>query len=64
MINLRYHIVSITAVFLALGIGITLGSTFIGRETLDQIRNNVDNARANDDSPNSSTGACANDATI
>ncbi len=45
MINLRYHIVSITAVFLALGIGITLGSTFIGRETLDQIRNNVDSAR-------------------
>ncbi len=25
MINLRYHIVSITAVFLALGIGLTLG---------------------------------------
>jgi hypothetical protein len=29
MINLRYHIVSIVAVFLALGIGLALGSTFV-----------------------------------
>lgn len=49
MINLRYHIVSITAVFLALGIGITLGSTFIGRETLDRIDQNVKAARAERD---------------
>jgi len=45
MINLRYHIVSITAVFLALGIGITMGSTFLGRTALDQIDTNVDRAR-------------------
>ncbi len=45
MINLRYHIVSITAVFLALGIGITMGSTFLGKATLDRIDNNVKNAR-------------------
>ena len=31
MINLRYHIVSITAVFLALGIGTALGGTFLDR---------------------------------
>ena len=49
VINLRYHIVSITAVFLALGIGITLGSTFIGRETLDRIDQNVKSARAERD---------------
>jgi hypothetical protein len=49
VINLRYHIVSITAVFLALGIGITLGSTFIGRETLDRIDQNVKAARAERD---------------
>ena len=36
MINLRYHIVSITAVFLALGIGLTLGSTFLDRVTVDR----------------------------
>ena len=45
MINLRYHIVSITAVFLALGIGITMGSTFLGKATLDRIDNNVKSAR-------------------
>ncbi|MEJ7583855.1 MAG: copper transporter [Acidimicrobiales bacterium] len=45
MINLRYHIVSITAVFLALGIGITMGSTFLGRTALDRIDANVDRAR-------------------
>ena len=45
MINLRYHIVSITAVFLALGIGITMGSTFLGKATLDRIDNNVRNAK-------------------
>lgn len=46
MINLRYHIVSITAVFLALGIGITMGSTFLGKATVDQIDKNVTSARA------------------
>ena len=45
MINLRYHIVSITAVFLALGIGITMGSTFLGRGALERIDRNVKNAQ-------------------
>ena len=45
MINLRYHIVSITAVFLALGIGITMGSTFLGRGALERIDQNVKNAQ-------------------
>lgn len=35
MINLRFHIVSITAVFLALAIGIFMGSTLLDRSTLD-----------------------------
>lgn len=42
MINLRYHIVSITAVFLALGIGLTLGSTFLDRVTVDTLKNQLD----------------------
>lgn len=42
MINLRYHIVSITAVFLALGIGLTLGSTFLDRVTVDNLKNQLD----------------------
>ncbi len=42
MVNLRYHIVSITAVFLALGIGLTLGSTFLERVTVDTLKNQLD----------------------
>ncbi len=34
MINLRFHIVSITAVFLALAIGIFMGSTLLDRSTV------------------------------
>ena len=37
MINLRYHIVSITAVFLALGIGVAMGATFIDKATVDAL---------------------------
>lgn len=46
MINLRYHIVSITAVFLALGIGLTLGSTFLDRVTVDTLKNQLDSVQA------------------
>lgn len=42
MINLRYHIVSITAVFLALGIGLTLGSSFLDRVTVDNLKDRLD----------------------
>jgi hypothetical protein len=41
MINLRYHIVSITAVFLALGIGLAFGAAFIDRATVDALNNNL-----------------------
>ncbi len=46
MINIRYHIVSITAIFLALGIGTLLGSTFLDRATVDQLDRNINNAEA------------------
>lgn len=46
MINLRYHIVSITAVFLALGIGLTLGSTFLDRVTVDNLKSQLDTVEA------------------
>lgn len=42
MINLRYHIVSITAVFLALGIGLTLGSSFLDRVTVDTLKSQLE----------------------
>ena len=44
MINIRYHIVSITAVFLALGIGVALGSTFLDRATVNVLDNNITSA--------------------
>ncbi|MGE3620484.1 MAG: copper transporter [Acidimicrobiia bacterium] len=46
MINLRYHIVSITAVFLALGIGLTLGSTFLDRVTVDTLKSQLDTVQS------------------
>lgn len=42
MINLRYHIVSITAVFLALGIGLVFGSSFIDAATVEGLRDNLE----------------------
>lgn len=45
MINLRYHIVSLVAVFLALGLGIVMGSTVIDRVTVDALSNNLDDVR-------------------
>lgn len=37
MINLRYHIVSLVAVFLAVGIGIVMGTTVVDRVTVDAL---------------------------
>jgi hypothetical protein len=42
VVNLRYHIVSIVAVFLALGIGILMGSTVVDRATVDFLRGRLD----------------------
>lgn len=44
MINFRYHIVSITAVFLAVGIGVALGSTFLDGPTVDLLNRNIRSA--------------------
>ncbi len=40
MINLRFHIVSIVAVFLALAVGIFAGSTLLDRATVNLVRSN------------------------
>ncbi|MGB3053356.1 MAG: copper transporter [Acidimicrobiales bacterium] len=44
MINLRYHIVSLTAVFLALAIGVLLGGTYLDKYTVDQLDQSISNA--------------------
>jgi len=41
VINLRYHIVSITAVFLALGIGLAFGASFIEAGTIGALEQNL-----------------------
>lgn len=45
MINLRYHIVSLVAVFLALGLGIVMGTTVISRVTVDALNDRLDNVQ-------------------
>jgi len=41
MINLRYHLISIVAVFLALGIGVVMGSTVVDRVIVDTLEGQV-----------------------
>ena len=41
MINLRYHIVSVVAVFLALGIGLALGSTFVDSILVNELEDEI-----------------------
>jgi len=44
IINIRYHIFTITAIFAALGLGILIGSSIIGNETLiDKQKGIIDN---------------------
>ena len=48
MINFRYHLVSLTAVFLALAAGITIGAGVVDRATVTRIEGqlrNVDSRR-------------------
>ena len=50
MINIRYHIFTLVAVFLALAIGLVAGSTVIQQSLVDQLEGNLDRLeKANDD---------------
>lgn len=46
MINFRFHIVSLTAVLLALGIGLMLGTTFLDQATVDALRDRQEDLEA------------------
>ncbi len=46
MINFRYHIVSLTAVFLSLVIGIAMGTTVVSKATVDGLRTNLNRVEA------------------
>ena len=42
MINFRFHIVSLTAVLLALGVGLVLGTAFLDEAVVDALRGQLD----------------------
>jgi hypothetical protein len=42
MISFRYHVVSITAVFLAIAIGVVVGSTYVDRAVVDNLEGRID----------------------
>jgi Copper transport outer membrane protein, MctB len=45
MINFRFHLVSLIAVFLALGLGILVGSSVVDRAIVDNLRDEIDKVR-------------------
>jgi hypothetical protein len=48
MLNLRYHVISLVAVFLALGIGVLMGVTVVSRGVVDQLQKRLDGVEASD----------------
>jgi hypothetical protein len=49
MINFRFHLVSLVAVFLALALGVVVGSTLVDRAIVDGLRDRIDEVEANAD---------------
>jgi len=47
MINFRFHIVSLIAVFLALALGIVMGATVVNRAIVDRLNNRIDTVEDN-----------------
>lgn len=57
MINFRYHLVSIVAVFLALGIGIIMGTAVIDRAVVDRLERQQSSLRTDVEAVRSENGA-------
>jgi hypothetical protein len=47
MISFRFHVVSITAVFLAIAIGVVVGTTYVDGAIVDGLRNRIDSVEEN-----------------
>jgi hypothetical protein len=47
MINFRFHLVSLVAIFLALGLGVAMGASFIDRATVETLRGRLDQLESN-----------------
>ena len=52
MVNFRFHLVSLTAVFLALAIGIGIGATVVDQGQVDVIKGQLDSVRKRTDETN------------
>lgn len=63
MINFRYHLVSLIAIFLALGVGIVMGSTVIDQTIVEGLRGTIDRVerRADTDRKNAQVSASERD---
>jgi hypothetical protein len=46
MLTFRYHLVTLVAVFLALAVGVVVGSTFVGPAVVESLRNQVEDVSA------------------
>lgn len=57
MINFRYHLVSLTAVFLALAIGIAMGATVVDQATVKLLRNQLESVRTRANNTNTQNDA-------
>ncbi|MCU1355354.1 MAG: uncharacterized protein JWM89_772 [Acidimicrobiales bacterium] len=61
MINFRYHIVSLTAVFLALAVGLAMGTTFLNHATVDQLKRQIRSAERGIDKTNGTNQSLKDD---
>lgn len=57
MINFRFHVVSIVAVFLSLALGIMIGSTVVDRAIVASLRNQIERVEANADAQRAENSA-------
>ncbi|MEI8335505.1 MAG: copper transporter [Actinomycetes bacterium] len=57
MINFRFHVVSIVAVFLSLALGIMIGSTVVDRAIVSSLRNQIERVEANSDAQRAENSA-------
>ncbi|CAN5286194.1 copper transporter [soil metagenome] len=47
MISFRFHIISLVSMFLALALGVVVGSTYVDRAIVDSLRNRIDTVSGN-----------------
>src|SRR5690606_36542191 len=47
MLSFRFHIVSLTAVFLAIAVGVVVGTTYVDRAVVENLENRIDTVSQN-----------------